>query len=145
MHEEPASTHEACFHEAIGEVLQKAWISPERRGKRVRKPLNLGLKSPYIRTERMTIRASILLCQPFVGDENSKVVRFEEKGGILTALLHTGGEDSFGVNAFVSMTKFEVGCILQGYPPFFKEYVRLTNEDRARSPLRSKQDGSRGG
>ncbi|KAK5054589.1 hypothetical protein LTR84_001480 [Exophiala bonariae] len=146
LHEEPSTTHEECFSETLGTVFGKAWVSPSRRQKVVRKPHALEFRRPYIRTDRTTLRAYVMLCQPAqeYGDK-SKVVTFKKVDGILTAHLHTGGDDGFAVIHIPTLTKRELECIMKGYPPFYRESIQFEDGRKLKTPIASKEDGLRGG
>jgi hypothetical protein len=144
--ENPPKSHEECFKSTVGKVFPRAWASPSRREKRVNKPVQLDIQRPYIRTCRTTLRAYALLAQPMgLEDDIGSVISFKNVGSILTAHLHAG-DDTFGwAYGELGLTKAEVECILQGYPPFYRSQLKLPNGEYVRSPIKSKEDINLGG
>ena len=145
-HEEPSATDEDCFKETIGFIFERAWVSPSRRQKIARKPRALEFRRQYIRTDRMTLRAYTLLCQPVAEYENGcPVISFKPVNEVLTAHLDAGGDDGIMVGMVPALTKHEVECIILGYPPFYREYITLSDGSKVKSPITSKEDCIRGG
>jgi hypothetical protein len=78
-------------------------------------------------------------------NDTGSVASFENVGGVLTAHLHAG-DDSIGTTfGEPGLTKAEVECILQGFPPFYRSVLKLPNGQYVRSPIHSKEDINRGG
>lgn len=144
-HDEPSLT-EDCFKETIGTVFASAWTAAAGREKRARKPAQLDIDRKYIRTDRSTLRAYALLCHPLgIEDNLGEVIAFENVGGVLTAHLHAG-DDTMHISCdILPLPKMEVECILRGYPPFYRSRIRLPWGEYVNSPIRSKDDITRGG
>lgn len=128
-----------CLASSFGKVFQKAWISAQRRDIQVFKPYPLDPTKHYIRTDRKTLEAFVIL-------SGTSIIQFSDTNGILTAHIpvlnpksrHSGGK-------LHNRTKHEIAMILEGYPPFYVEKIRVTYTTTVSSPISSTVDTTRGG
>ncbi|ETS85208.1 hypothetical protein PFICI_03233 [Pestalotiopsis fici W106-1] len=122
-----------CLGSTYGNVFQCAWTSAQRRDRRVFKPYQLNASKHYVRTDRKTLEAFLLL-------SHTSRIQFLNVDGILTAHLplYPGGQQH-------SRTKHEVEKILQGYPPFYLQRIKVTDTTTVSSPISSAKDITRGG
>jgi hypothetical protein len=128
-----------CFTSSLGQVFNYAWISAQRRNQRVFKPYSLDPTKPYVRTDRITLEAFLLL-------SHTDVIEFQDIDGTLTAHLPVANsQPSYTDGQLHSRTKHEVEMILQGYPPFYQEKIKVTDTTTVSSPISSMDDTTRGG
>lgn len=116
------SAAEVCFTaEHVAGLFDRAWNSPARRGKLVKKPKNLPLDKKYLQIDRMVAMALLLMTYGYYEE-------LEERHGIL--LMKGGGlqmknRPIYGVwdplePERKQITKAEMSLYTQGYPQFTK-------------------------
>jgi len=124
-----------------------------RRRNFVRKPKQLHLTTTYIRTDTKTLRVFLSLLNlrtvsnpRDVGEEPFRIV-FKEVEGILTAYMQIRQPPPIHINGIyrLDVTKREMELILQGYPPWYQNPLRLPAGRAVHHPIRDQSDLSRGG
>lgn len=118
------------------------WISAQRRQHRVFKTYQLERSKTYIRVDEKVLKAFILMThERYASDyEEAKMVHFKEVDGILMGHLTVKSAHSL-----LLRTKSEIEMILQGYPPFYLESLRIPDTAEVPNPLPSSRDTKRGG
>lgn len=136
---------------ALEQVFQRAWVSASRRNITVTKPKQLDLHKKYIRMDTTAMQAYILMCQA----RHSVDLRVQD--GLLMA--HLVGS-RYRTRIPCDLTKQELSLIIEGYPPCYRESVRLITQEARQessaamsqssmisipSPIQEQRDIYRGG
>lgn len=125
-----------CFKSSLWKVFLYA---EHEKVQRVSKPYPLDPTKQYIRTDRKTLEAFLLL-------SHTNVIRFQMVEGILTAHLPViDSISNLSRGELHNRTKHEVEMILQGYPPFYLEEITVTPQTKVLSPILEMEDTRRGG
>jgi hypothetical protein len=122
-----------------------------KRGTTVRKPKDLDLNTTYVRTDIMVLK-TLLLHFPELAEkskyEPATRLVFEDVGQATTAYL-TPAPFDFQVRRYardpLERTKKETEKILDGYPPYYAETLRLVNGSHIPHPIQTVEDIYRGG
>lgn len=136
-HFHPFEHHDKeCFKSSLWKVFERAG---HEKIQRVRKPYPLDPTKQYIRTDRKTLEAFLLL-------SHTTVIKFDMVEGILTAHLPVIDLISnSSIGELHNRTKHEVEMILQGYPPFYLQEITVTHQTKVMSPILEMEDTRRGG
>lgn len=136
-HFHPFEHHDKeCLKSSLWKVFEHAG---HEKAQRVRKPYPLDPAKQYIRTDRKTLEAFLLL-------SHTNVIQFHVVEGILTAHLPViDSISNSSVGELHNRTKHEVEMILRGYPPFYLQEITVTRQTKVLSPILEMEDTRRGG
>jgi hypothetical protein len=120
-----------------------------KRGNFVRKPAQLDLSTTYVRTDTKTLKALLVLtnARRLGRGENIKVT-FKQVGVIMTAYLDLPLQPpNYDKGSYyrMSVTKKEMDCLFEGYPPWYQEPLLLANGNSIPYPVEDLDDAQRGG
>jgi hypothetical protein len=112
----------------------------------VRKLKDLDLGTRYIRTDPIVLKAIYFLFHRLAASEyhesGARIV-IEDFGSTTTGYI-TPGPLPISYSR-IELTKKELERILDGYPPWYSEYLILANGDSIPHPIKSMDDVARGG
>lgn len=124
---------ERCWLTTIALVFNNSWFTDTRR-KYTKKPPQLPLGERFLRTEARVVLA-YFLCTAQISvfkDEmlgsSLKHVDLKEQDGLVVG--HVGPAEKI-----LDLTKEEVDCILQGWPPFYRKTFLSREGHMLESPL----------
>ena len=149
------SLPQSCDHIGTAEMTPSwertiATFFRMRRRNFVRKPKQLSLSTTYIRTDTKTLKVFLALLNRSTGfdatEEPFRVV-FKDVDGILTAYIQVLRPPIVHISSTyrLDVTKREMELILQGYPPWYQNPLRLPGGRAVPHPIRDQSDLSRGG
>lgn len=142
-----------CWQQTLALVFSRAWNSPQRRRETVEKPEILPLNRNYVCTNARVILAFILCTVDYkpwkiyipgiawspkhlrFDDTHIRVKEFEDG----TVVAHLRG--SFKNN----LTKGDIEGLLAGYPPWYRELVRMPHGPSVPHPIMNQNDINRAG
>jgi hypothetical protein len=121
-----------------------------KRGNFVKKPKDLDLGTRYIRKDPIVLKAVIFLFRSLAGGEyyrSAVSIVIEDIGSTTTGYITPGplGTRFHSIQYRIEVTKKELGHILEGYPPWYSEYLMLANGNSIPHPIQSVEDVARGG
>lgn len=118
-----------------------------RLGTFVKKPKQLEWNETYIRTDSKTLIALLVLLNPSQAERPNLVVVYKDVGTVMTAYLKLKLPlQGFPAGGFgVDVSKHEMSCILDGYPPWYRRQLLLANGNYLQHPIHDTSDLTRGG
>ena len=120
-----------------------------KRGNFVRKPKDLDLGTRYIRTDPIVLKAICFLFYPLAErtyHESGARIVMEDVGSTTIGYITPGPLLGYAREAYrIEFVKKELERILDGYPPWYSEYLILANGDSIPHPIKSVDDVARGG
>ena len=135
-----------CWEGSISRVLNRAWDSPARQDQHVRKPSELYTLRDYVRTDAVTLKAFMI-----VAAERNETSLTVEIPDLSIKTLDVTGRVTVHIMQPVPrhinsrLTKAEVECMVQGFPPFYRQTLRTTGGVEFHHPIKEPFDVGRGG